>query len=71
MGWISIVFVHKVIAAATGGSGAEDPRRRALFRSVGVDAEIAFLTGFSDQSTFTRAFKRWTGLTPARYRRER
>ncbi len=32
-------------------------------------AEIAFLTGFSDQSTFTRAFKRWHGQTPASYRR--
>lgn len=32
-------------------------------------AEIAFLTGFSDQSTFTRAFKRWNGQTPASYRR--
>ncbi|MDJ0859598.1 MAG: AraC family transcriptional regulator ligand-binding domain-containing protein [Dinoroseobacter sp.] len=32
-------------------------------------AEIAFLTGFSDQSTFTRAFKRWHGRTPANYRR--
>lgn len=31
-------------------------------------AEIAFLTGFSDQSTFTRAFKRWHGETPANYR---
>ena len=32
-------------------------------------AEIAFLTGYSEQSTFTRAFKRWQGLTPASYRR--
>ena len=32
-------------------------------------AEIAFLTGFSDQSAFTRAFKRWHGTTPANYRR--
>ncbi len=32
-------------------------------------AEIAFLTGFSDQSTFSRAFKRWHGQTPASYRR--
>jgi AraC-like DNA-binding protein len=32
-------------------------------------AEIAFLTGFADQSTFTRAFKRWHGSTPAGYRR--
>jgi len=32
-------------------------------------AEIAFLTGFSDQSAFTRAFKRWVGETPANYRK--
>ncbi len=34
-------------------------------------AEIAFLTGFSEQSSFTRAFKRWVGHTPASYRKER
>jgi len=33
-------------------------------------AEIAFLTGFSEQSAFTRAFKRWVGTTPATYRKE-
>ena len=32
-------------------------------------AEIAFLTGFSDQSGFTRAFKRWHGKTPGAFRR--
>jgi AraC-like DNA-binding protein len=31
-------------------------------------AEIAFLTGFSEQSAFSRAFKGWTGDTPATYR---
>lgn len=31
-------------------------------------AEISFLTGFSDQSGFTRAFKRWSGQTPRSYR---
>jgi AraC-like DNA-binding protein len=31
-------------------------------------AEVAFLTGFAEQSGFTRAFKRWSGQTPRSYR---
>jgi len=31
-------------------------------------AEIAFLTGYSEQSAFTRAFKRWVDQTPAVFR---
>jgi len=33
-------------------------------------AEIAFLTGFSEQSAFSRAFKRWVGLAPAQFRHQ-
>ena len=33
-------------------------------------AEVAFLTGFSEQSAFNRAFKRWAGQTPAAFRKQ-
>ncbi|MDJ1481774.1 chromate resistance protein [Cytophagaceae bacterium YF14B1] len=32
-------------------------------------AEIAYLTGFSDQSHFTRIFRKYTGQSPAEYRK--
>ncbi len=31
-------------------------------------AELTFLLGFSDQSNFTHAFRRWTGYPPQQYR---
>jgi len=30
--------------------------------------EITYMLGFSSQSSFTRAFKRWTGVTPHEFR---
>lgn len=32
-------------------------------------AQIAYLLGFSDQSNFARAFKRWTGQSPGQYQK--
>ena len=33
-------------------------------------AEVALLLGYSEQSAFTRAFKRWVGMTPLAWRRK-
>lgn len=38
----------------------EDPEKSAT--------DIAFLLGYSQQSAFTRAFRRWTGMSPLQYR---
>jgi AraC-like DNA-binding protein len=33
--------------------------------------DVTFLLGFSGQSAFTRAFKRWTGMSPTTYREQK
>jgi AraC-like DNA-binding protein len=43
---------------------AELARRYLRKEKRGID-EVAFLLGFSDPSAFTKAFRRWTGQTPA------
>lgn len=34
-------------------------------------AEVGMLVGYSEQSAFSRAFKRWAGVTPLRWRQQR
>ena len=34
-----------------------------------TQAEIAYMVGFSDQSNFARAFKRWTGMSPGHFQK--
>ncbi|MCA9739016.1 MAG: AraC family transcriptional regulator [Gemmatimonadota bacterium] len=51
----------------------DEARRRLALRllqdpDAATLSEATYMTGFSDQSAFTRAFKRWTGLTPGAYR---
>ena len=43
--------------------------KRLLSETNEAISEIVYLTGFSEPSTFYRAFKRWEGLTPIDYRK--
>jgi AraC family transcriptional regulator len=69
------VHLARVFRARHGISLAEYVRRlrldwaaSCLVSSEEAIASIAAGAGFADQSHFTRSFKRYTGLTPARYR---
>lgn len=48
----------------------EELARHYLEHSAMSGAEISFLLGFEDPSSFARAFKSWTGTTPERARAE-
>ena len=51
---------------------SDDTRKRIALRYVaGHDlglAEVALLSGFTETPSFYRAFRRWTGMTPSKYR---
>lgn len=54
--------------------GLIDDERRSLAQRLLKNTQtpildIAFLTGFSEQSAFQRAFKRWTDQTPLDFRK--
>lgn len=42
--------------------------KQALADPTNSVAEVAFLVGFEEQSSFSRAFKRWTGMSPSDHR---
>lgn len=46
----------------------EELARNYLHEKRYSQAQIAFMLGFSDQSNFSRAFKRWTGQSPGEFR---
>jgi AraC family transcriptional regulator len=69
------VSISRAFAAATGVPPHRYVSQRRLESAKAMIAtgsslsEIAFNCQFSSQSSFTRAFRRATGMTPAEYRR--
>lgn len=73
LGMSARTLQRQLAAEGTSFSAVVEEARIALARTyVGEGrlsvTEIAFVLGFADTSTFSRAFKRWTGTSPRRYR---
>jgi AraC-like DNA-binding protein len=65
---------RRLDAEGTGYSEVQDGVREKLARAWTSDAtqtlgDIAYRLGFSDLATFSRAFKRWTGMPPGTWRK--
>jgi AraC-like DNA-binding protein len=70
------VLTRRLAEQDTSYSKIVDETRHQLALGYIADAslsllDIAYLLGFSEQSAFQRAFKRWTDLTPGEFRRRR
>ena len=73
MGMSERTLYRRLAADGTSFQGILEQARRHLAEGLLVQsdhsiAEIAFLTGYSEQSAFSRAFKRWVDQTPAAFR---
>ncbi len=68
-------FGHRLEALGLTYTGLADEAKyevaQALLRKGETIAKTAARLGFADSSAFTRAFKAWSGKTPARWRAER
>ena len=68
-------FVHRLEARGLTYTGLADEAKYEAAQSLMIKgqsiAETAARLGFADPSAFTRAFKAWSGTTPARWRAER
>ena len=65
---------RRLEAEGTSFTAVVDDAREALARELLADpelalGEIAYRAGFADLASFSRAFKRWTGTSPGRFRR--
>lgn len=75
MGYAPRTLQRKLQQSGTSFQKVLDDIRRALaFQYLKetslTTSEIAFLLGFSENSAFHRAFRRWTTMTPGEYRRD-
>lgn len=73
MGMSARTMQRRLADSGSSFRGLVDEARRQLAEGLLADSEysiveIAFLAGFSEQSAFNRAFKRWSGHTPRSYR---